>query len=210
MTPNKPVVLASTSPYRKALIERLGIPVTLAAPSFDERAAEAAFSGSIEALAAHLADGKVRSLADRFPGAILVGGDQIAEIDGERLGKPGTAEKAVAQLRRLAGREHRLITALAVLDTTTGTLAATVDVHLLAMRPLSDAQIANYVDRDNPVDAAGSYKVESLGVALFERISGGDFTAVIGMPLTKLSVLLMRMGVDVLGPALPRIPIQRS
>ncbi len=202
------IVLASTSRYRKALVERLGIAIETVAPPFDERNAEQTFSGSFtEDLAAMLARGKAFSLAPTCPGALILGADQIPEIDGERLHKPETEERARAQLRKLSGRQHRLVTAVTLvrvseaqaplepLCTEVGTL---VDVHRLTMRSLSDAAIAHYVERDSPLDCAGSYRVESLGIALFERLEGNDFTAIVGIPLTAVVSLLAQAGVDVL------------
>lgn len=193
------IVLASTSKYRKGLIERLGIAVDAVAPDFDERAAESEIgAGSTEDLALALAIGKARSLAESCPGALILGADQIAEVDGERLHKPGTRENARAQLRKLSGRAHRLITAVALLRAEDGRIETIVDVHRLTMRPLGDDAIARYVDRERPLDCAGSYKIESLGIALFERIDGADFTAIVGLPLTAVVTLLGRFGVDVL------------
>lgn len=193
------LVLASTSPYRRALIERLGLQVETMAPDFDERAAEEALGPLLTSqLAAELALGKARSLAASCPDALIIGADQIAEIDGEHLHKPGTEEAAAAQLRRLAGKTHHLVTAVTVLRAGDLRSETAVDVHALTMRPLSDDAIARYVARDRPLDCAGSYKIESLGIALFERTSGDDFTAIVGMPLTILVTLLARFGVDVL------------
>lgn len=193
------LVLASTSPYRRALIERLGLHVETMAPDFDERAAEEALGPlTTSQLAAALALGKARSLAASCPDALIIGADQIAEIDGEHLHKPGTPEAAAAQLRRLAGKTHHLVTAVTVLRASDLRSETAVDVHALTMRPLSDDAIARYVARDRPLDCAGSYKIESLGIALFERTTGSDFTAIVGMPLTILVTLLARFGVDVL------------
>lgn len=194
------IVLASTSQYRRGLVERLGIAVESVAPDFDEREAELAIdAGSTEDLARALALGKARSLAATHPDALIIGADQIAEIEGERLHKPGTAENARAQLKRLAGRTHRLVTAVTVLRAADGREESVVDVHRLTMRALSDEAIASYVEREMPVDCAGSYKIEALGIALFERIEGVDFTAIVGLPLTAVVTLLGRFGVDVLG-----------
>lgn len=193
------VVLASTSPYRRELVRRLGIEVEPRSPSFDEREAERRLpSASTEELAAALALGKAESLAESCPGTLIIGADQIAEVGGERLHKPGTEENAAAQLRRLAGRTHRLVTAVTVLYADDRRAETLVDVHHLTMRPLSDAAIARYVERDRPLDCAGSYRIESLGIALFERVEGADFTAIVGLPLTAVVTLLARQGLDVL------------
>lgn len=193
------IVLASTSKYRRELVERLGLAVTCAAPDFDEEAAKQGLSAVEPAERARvLAEGKARSVAARFPGAVVIGSDQVAELDGECLGKPRIAENARAQLRTLAGRTHRLHTAVAVFDVDSGRLETAVDTHTLRMRALTDTEIAHYVERDQPLDCAGSYRVESLGIALFEFVRGDDFTAVIGLPLTRVVELLERFGVRVL------------
>ncbi len=194
------VVLASTSRYRRELVERLGIEVDVIAPDFDERAAEGALGAwSLEDRARALSLGKARSLAPRYPHALILGADQMAEVDGEVLHKPGTAEGARAQLRRLSGRTHRLVTAVTLVRGADAREETVVDVHRLTMRALSDAAIARYVERDQPLDCAGSYKIEALGIALFERIEGTDFTAIVGLPLTAVVTLLGRFGVAVLG-----------
>lgn len=194
------VILASTSRYRRELIGRLGITVTCMPSPFDEEAAKEGLSSlPIAGRARALAIGKAEALGERFPDAVIIGSDQMGELDGEALGKAHTAENARAQLRRMAGREHRLHTAVALHHRASGRTEALVDTHSLVMRALSEEAIADYVARDAPLDCAGSYRVESLGIALFEGIRGDDFTAVIGMPLTKLVGLLEDFGVRVLG-----------
>lgn len=192
-------MLASASPYRRELIQRLGLAVESAAPSFDEEAGKKAHEGlPPEEVVAALARGKALSLEEAFPDALIIGSDQAAEVDGKLLGKPGTEEAARAQLRLLAGREHRLLTAVAIFEPRTGRLEEALDVHRLWVRELSDEAIASYVRRDRPLDCAGSYRVEALGIALFDRLSGDDFTAIIGLPLTRVVALLERFGVRVL------------
>jgi septum formation protein len=193
------IILASTSRYRRELVARLGLDVECVAPPYDEEVDKAAHPHlPLPDLARHLARGKARSLAAEHPDALVIGSDQIAEIDGWRLSKPHTPEGARTQLRRLAGREHRLHTAVALHHGATGRTEEALDVHRLKMRALTDDEIDAYVRRDAPLDCAGSYRVESLGVALFERITGDDYTAVIGLPLTRLTELLGRFGVSVL------------
>lgn len=194
------VILASTSRYRRELIGRLGITVTCMASPFDEEAAKEGLSAlPIAERARALAIGKAEALGAQHPDAVIIGSDQMGELDGEALGKPHTAENARAQLRRMAGREHRLHTAVALHHRASGRTEALVDTHSLVMRALTDEAIADYVARDAPLDCAGSYRVESLGIALFERVRGDDFTAVIGLPLTKVVGLLEGFGVRVLG-----------
>ncbi len=194
------VILASTSRYRRELIERLGITVQCMATPFDEEAAKDGLGAlPIPERARVLAIGKAVGLGEAFPDAVIIGADQMGEVDGEALGKPHTAERARAQLRRLAGREHRQHTAVAVHHRASGRTETMIDTHTLTMRALTDEEIADYVARDAPLDCAGSYRVESLGIALFEGIRGDDFTAVIGLPLTKVVTLLGGFRVRVLG-----------
>lgn len=194
------VILASTSRYRRELVERLGITVTCMASPFDEEAAKESLAGlALAERARALAIGKAEALGDAYPDAVIIGADQMGELDGEALGKPHTAERAREQLRRLGGREHRLHTAVAMHHRASGRTETAVDTHALVMRALTDGEIADYVARDAPLDCAGSYRVESLGIALFERVRGDDFTAVIGLPLTRVVALLEGFGVRVLG-----------
>lgn len=189
------LLLASTSSYRRALLARLGLPFEAVPPPFDEEVAKRALAAlSVEELSMELARGKARSVAR--PGSLVIGSDQIAVIDGMRLDKPGTVEAARAQLRHLAGRTHRLVTSVVVVNGTTGEEHTAIDVHTLTMRSLDDGQIARYVDRDRPLDCAGSYKIESAGVALFESVEGRDATAIVGLPLLAVTAILRRFGMD--------------
>ncbi len=190
------IVLASTSRYRRELVSRLPLAIESMAPPYDEDVDKARFAHlPVPELVTLLAKGKAASLAALHPDALVIGSDQMGELDGRRLGKPHTVEAACAQLEGMAGRVHRLHTALVVHHGASGCVEHVVDTHELAMRALTADEIARYVALDNPVDCAGSYRVESLGVALFERITGDDFTAVVGLPLTKLVTLLARFGV---------------
>ena len=150
-------------------------------------------------LVAELAEAKARALLPAAPNALILGADQVVSIDGEILGKPGTVDRAVAQLRTLSGRTHELITGIALLDGRDGTVRRHVDVHRMTMRPHSEAALRDYVLRDDPLGCAGSYKVESLGVALFESMEGADWTSIVGLPLTVVVGLLASVGVPVLG-----------
>jgi septum formation protein len=187
------LVLASTSKYRRALLDRLGLSYTAAAPRVDEEAAQAE---SLDALALHLAVAKAESCAAGHPDAYVLGSDQLVDLDGERLGKPGTLEKAEEQLRRLSGRAHRLVTAVA-LRHPDGTVETGLDVHEMRLRPMTEAEIKRYVARERPIDCAGSYKVESLGISLCETVSGADFTAIVGLPLIRVCQLLRNAGFEV-------------
>jgi septum formation protein len=193
---DRDLILASTSPYRRALLERLGVPFRGVAPRVDEEALKAQGTDETpEALAARLALAKADSVRDAFPEATVVGSDQLVALDGDVLGKPGTADRAVDQLRRLSGRSHRLITAMAVLDR--GRLVTHTDVTTLHMRPLTRAELARVVAADNPLDCAGGYKLEARGITLFERIDSADHTAIVGLPLIALTTILRDLGHEV-------------
>lgn len=198
MTPRAPIVMASTSVYRSRLLQRLGLPFTAVAPAYEE---EHDLDLPVEDLVTVLARRKAESLREYYPEAILIGSDQAAEIDGRPLGKPGTAERAQAQLTALAGRTHRLWTALCVLAPD-GRQFTAVDEQRLTMRPLTAAMIENYITADQPLDCAGAYKIEGLGIALFEAVRGEDPSAIEGLPLMRLAGILAELGWDpLLGPA---------
>ena len=188
----RPLVLASTSRYRRALLDRLGVPFEVAAPDFQEEDAPAL---ALDELVVYLARAKAQSLSTRFPEALIIGADQIPELDGAMLLKPGTPEAARAQLTRLAGRRHRLLTAVALHEPRSGRTRTALDVHHMTMRPLSDDRIRRYVAHDEPLDCAGSYKVEARGVTLFSAMEGRDHTAIVGLPLTIVVTLLEEFGV---------------
>ena len=191
------IVLASGSPYRRRLLRRLGIPFRWARPRFEEPdpgEGESAF-----VYTRRMALGKARSLAKRFPRALILGSDQVAVCEGRILRKPGDPERAVRQLLRLAGREHRLVTAVALVDAASGRERWRVVSNRMRIRPLKRAEARAYVARDDPVDCAGSYKTESLGIALFEYLRGDDPTAIEGLPLTVVARMLEEVGVRVLG-----------
>ena len=189
----RPLVLASTSPYRRELLDRLGVPYVAAAPAYEEEHGLALPPGELVQL---LARRKAESLGGAYPEALVIGSDQVAELDGEILLKPGSEERAVAQLVRLSGRTHQLLTGVAIHDPRARRTEVALDVHRMTVRPLSEARIRAYVARDRPTDCAGSYKVESAGVALFESMEGLDFTAIVGLPLTLVVTLLARFGYE--------------
>lgn len=195
MTGKKKLILASTSPYRARLLSRLRIPFDSCAPAVDEGAFKARLREPA-ALVRALAAEKARSLAARFPTALIVGADQVAETDGCILGKPGSEEVACAQLERLAGRTHRLWTAVAVLDAGNGQLEEALEVVELRLRRLTPEEIRRYVELDRPLDCAGAYRFESLGAALFESVAASDPTAIEGLPLLRLCGLLRRLEVS--------------
>jgi len=191
----KPLVLASTSPWRGELLARLGLPFVQADPGVDE-APHKALGLSPDALVVRLAVVKAEALADAYPDALILGGDQVACLDDDILGKPGSVDAAVAQLLRLQGRTHELLTGVALHDAAAGTTTTALDRHSMTMRALSESQARRYVETDDPIHCAGSYKVEALGIALFDRVRGDDWTAIVGLPLTAVGRLMRDLGVD--------------
>ena len=190
------LILASTSKYRRELLERLRVPFRCVAPTVDEAAEAAKLSTSDPALlAGHLARLKAQDVATREPQAITIGSDQVCAYRGQILHKPGTAEKAREQLQQLQGKQYELLTAVSVFQ---GREVVTwvVKTHLF-MRKLSKDEIARYIAADEPLDCAGSYKIESLGISLFESIQGSDHTAIIGLPLIQTAQVLRELGAAV-------------
>jgi septum formation protein len=189
--PRPSLILASTSRYRKDLLERLGLAFATENPGVDEsaRAGE-----SPAALAERLAEAKARAVAARHPGAVVVGSDQVAACGDRRLGKPGTAERAREQLAAASGRDVLFHTAVAVLHP--GGLELHRDQTRVRFRTLTAGEIARYVELDAPFDCAGSFRSEGLGVALFEAIETRDPCALIGLPLVWLAAALARAGLD--------------
>jgi septum formation protein len=194
-TPGPTLVLASTSRYRRALLDRLGLPYAAVAPDADE----APLPGEAPAATAlRLAEAKARSVAGAFPRALIVGSDQVADADGTVVGKPGSAAAARQQLALLSGRSVVFHTGLALLDARTGACqTAMVDVRS-RFRRLTAGEIDAYLEREQPWDCAGSVKSEALGIALFEAIESDDPTALIGLPLIRLTSMLKVAGVSVL------------
>jgi septum formation protein len=187
------LVLASTSPYRRELLARLGVPFSVAAPEVDEASIQALFdAASAGELAEHLAMAKAVSVSRRQPQATIVGSDQVCVCGDRILNKPGSADEAIEQLAFLAGKTHRLITAVCIWHE--GALLRQRDVTTLTMLPLSRDQIERYVAADEPLDCAGSYKLESRGIGLFESIQSADHTAIIGLPLLAVASILRDLG----------------
>jgi len=183
----RPLILASSSRYRRALLERLGVPFTTATPDIDETAHP---GEAPETLVRRLAIAKAQRIAQQHPDALVIGSDQVAVYDGEMVGKPGYHEAAVRQLRRISGKTAVLYTGLAVIDARSGRTQAGVVPFGVAFRPLTDQQIESYLRKEQPYDCAGSVKSEGLGVALLERFEGDDPSALIGLPLIRLVRML--------------------
>lgn len=186
-------MLASTSPYRRELLERLGIPFEAVAPDFDEQIEQGI---APEDLVRNLALGKAMSLSAEFPDAVIIGSDQVFVVDGEIVGKPGSPEKAFEQLRRMSGASHTFYTGLAVVDTVSGMNLTSCVPFTVTLRQLADDEIRNYIRRENPLNCAGSFMIEGLGIALMEKLEGTDFTSLIGLPLIQLINLLRRLGIN--------------
>jgi 7-methyl-GTP pyrophosphatase len=189
----KKLVLASTSPYRRELLERLGLPFEAVAPRFDEQIDQGI---APEVLVQTLALGKALSLADDFPDAVIIGSDQVFVAAGEIVGKPGSAEKAFEQLKRMSGASHTFFTGLAVVDTASDVRLTTCVPFTVTLRSLADDEIRNYIRRENPLNCAGSFMIEGLGIALMEKLEGTDFTSLIGLPLVQLITLLRQLGIN--------------
>ena len=185
------LVLASTSPYRRTLLERLGVPFRTLAPRFDESSFSPAGKSPRE-VAEALALGKAKSIAQVEPDAVVIGSDQLVAIDGRIFGKPGSIDRSIDQLQALAGRTHELYTALVVLQADRS--FRHTDLTRLRMRPLDRDEITRYVAHDRPLDCAGSYKLEERGIVLFNRIESEDHTAIMGLPLLRLTTILRGLG----------------
>ncbi len=196
--PEPPLILASTSRYRRELLTRLRLRFDVEAPAVDEspRAGEAPAE-----LALRLALDKARAVAALHPAAIVIGADQVADLDGEALGKPGDHERATRQLRRMRGREVVFHTAVAVVRAATGFERALQVPVTVCFRDLSEAEIDAYLRLEQPYDCAGSAKCETLGIALLTAIHSDDPTALVGLPLIQTSALLRAAGLDPLAVA---------
>ncbi|MEP6940756.1 MAG: Maf family nucleotide pyrophosphatase [Rudaea sp.] len=189
-----PLILASTSPYRRELLARLDLAFDWQAPAVDETA----FAGEAAAqLALRLATAKARAVAARNAGSLVLGSDQVAECAGEPLGKPGSIEAAHRQLRASSGRTVSFHTAVCLVDARGDrtVVRQAIDVTVVTFRVLDDDEIERYVARERPLDCAGSFMAEGLGIGLFERIDSQDPTALIGLPLIAVCRLLREAGV---------------
>ena len=188
------LILASTSPYRKEQLQRLGLPFDQQAPQVDED--ELKQSGLTPAdLAEQLALEKAKQVQQRFPDALVIGGDQLVSFNDTILGKPGSTDRAIKQLMQLQGQTHELITAIAVLGPNFH--KTHVNHTFLTMRSLDEAAITRYVEFDQPTNCAGAYKLESRGITLFETIQSPDHSAITGLPLIELTTLLINAGVTI-------------
>ena len=192
---NPKLVLASTSPYRRELLARLDIPFAVAAPDIDET--PLAGEGPA-ATALRLAQAKARALAQQFPGALIIGSDQVATLDNLQIGKPGTHDKAVAQLQLMRGRTVIFHTALALYDSRDDSIQVNDVQTEVDFRPLSDEFIESYLRKEQPYNCAGSAKSEGLGIVLMSAMRGTDPNALIGLPLIELISMLQNAGFRIL------------
>jgi MAF protein len=190
---DRPLVLASSSPYRKELLDRLGLAYTSTSPDIDETALP---GETPDALVERLAEQKARAVGERHQG-LIIGSDQVATIDDEILGKPGNHEHAVQQLTRLSGKCVTFHTGLCLLDSTHHEAQVDVVPFTVQFRALSAAQTERYLLAEQPYNCAGSFKSEGLGITLFEKMTGDDPTALIGLPLIRLTTMLRNAGLNV-------------
>lgn len=193
MKPHLPIVLASSSAYRKALLSRLDVRFTAISPDIDERP----LTGEAPpAIALRLAQDKAQKVAERESASLVIGSDQVAVMDGMPLGKPGHHDAAAAQLRAMSGRTVVFHTALCLLNAANGRLQTASVPTTVRFRVLNDRQIERYLRHDQPYDCAGSAKIEALGIALVEHVASDDPTALIGLPLIALVTQLRNEGVE--------------
>lgn len=186
------IILASSSPFRRALLERLGLPFSTVSPDLDERREP---DESPEAMVQRLSAAKAAAVLQEHPGALVIGSDQAAVLGGKVLGKPGGHPQAVNQLSACSGREVFFHTGLCVLGG--GLELSHMDCTRVRFRELTDDEIERYLKREQPYQSAGSFKVEGLGISLFESVDSEDPTALIGLPLIALCRLLRQAGISI-------------
>ncbi|MCF7202291.1 Maf family protein [Pseudomonas oligotrophica] len=188
-----PLLLASSSPYRRELLERLGLPFECSSPDIDETRQP---DEPAERLVRRLAAEKACALAHLHPNRLIIGSDQVATLGDTVLGKPGSHQQATRQLLAASGRSVRFLTGLALLDSASGQLQVDCIPFIVHFRELSTQQIERYLQRDKPYDCAGSFKAEGLGVTLFRATEGSDATSLIGLPLIRLTDMLIAAGIE--------------
>lgn len=192
---NPQIVLASTSPFRRELLTRLGLPFETANPATDETALP---GETPEATSLRLSEAKARAVAAQFPDALIIGSDQVACLGGEVFGKPGTHDKAVRQLQTMRGHTVNFYTGLCLFNARTGKAHVRGVPTLVTFRNLSDNEIENYLRKEQPYNCAGSAKSEGLGIAIIARMEGEDPNALIGLPLIALCDLLHQENVNII------------
>jgi septum formation protein len=190
-----PIVLASSSRYRRQLLEKLNVSFCWCSPDIDESPLP---SETPQTLARRLSESKAKALAVQFPAHLIIGSDQVAQLHDLTLGKPGSHEAAVKQLQEASGQTLMFHTGVALFNSATDHLQYACSTYEVTFRPLTDEQITNYLRIETPYDCAGSFKSEGLGIALFERIRGDDPNSLVGLPLIELTRMLSNEGIDVL------------
>ena len=188
------IILASSSAYRKALLERLLIKFSCIAPNIDESPRD---NESPQSLALRLAEQKALAIAGHEPNALIIGSDQVAWLNGEQLHKPGDRHRNIEQLMRCQGKEVTFYTSIALYNSATKTMQSHIETYRTLFRPLSTNQIERYVDHEQAFDCAGGFKMEGLGISLFEHISGEDPNVLIGLPLIRLVSMFEKEGVHI-------------
>lgn len=191
-SPELTLVLGSSSPFRRELLERLGLPFECHSPDIDESARP---GESPRDLVARLSEAKARAVAAVWPQALIIGSDQVAVVDEEILGKPGSHERAREQLARLSGREVTFLTGLALYNSKLDRVQLDVVPYSVEFRDLGAEQIERYLEKEQPYNCAGSFRSEALGVTLFRRMQGDDPNALVGLPLIRLVDMLAEEGV---------------
>jgi len=191
----KKIVLASSSPYRKELLNKLGIAFECDSPDIDETAKN---NETPQELVARLAEQKAKAVAERHPEALIIASDQVATLNGQILGKPHTHENAVKQLTDAAGHHVLFLTSLALYNSTSGVVQLEVVPFSVHFRQLKSSEIENYLNKEQPYNCAGSFKSEGLGITLFKRLEGDDPNTLIGLPLIRLNEMLNKEGVTVI------------
>ena len=189
------LILASSSTYRRELLHKLQIPFSAISPKVDETPLD---GEKPHQTALRLAQEKAKKIGAEHSHALVIGCDQVATLDGEQLGKPGNHKNATEQLKKMRGREVTFYSALCLFNAATGNMQAENVLYLVRFRQLTDAQIENYLNKEQPYHCAGSAKSEGLGIALIERMLGEDPNALIGLPLIKLVKMLQNENIDVL------------
>lgn len=189
------LILGSSSPFRKELLARLGVSFTTESPDIDESRHT---DETAEQLVKRLSIEKTGAIGSNHGNALIIGSDQVAIIDDEILGKPGTVEKAEAQLQKASGKTVMLLTGLCLLNSRSGKYLVDIVPYSVHFRDLTSDQIKAYVEKERPLNCAGSFKSEGLGVALFQKMEGEDPTALIGLPLIRLVSMLKEEGIEIL------------
>ncbi len=189
------LILASTSPFRKTILEKLDLPFECAAPDTDETPKQ---GEKPEQLVERLAIAKAQAVAVNYNDALVIGSDQVAVIDGKIIGKPGNFKNAVNQLKEASGKRVTFLTGLSLINTKTGNVHSSVVPFNVVFRYLRDSQIENYLNKEEPFNCAGSFKSEGLGISLFERLEGDDPNTLMGLPLIRLIAMLEIEGMPVI------------